>query len=341
MRYRIRDTGQEAGRMRATEQSGGMAATPLARESPGVRNSPLWGIGCLAAGVSIFTLQDLIVKLISGAYPVHQILTIRSLVAMPILLALVAFAGGLRTLLSPRAPILLVRGGIMFTAYTAYYLGLAALPLATCVSLYFASPLFITIFSVFLLKEQVGPRRWAAVLFGFLGVVAIVRPGSEIFEWAALLPVYAGLSYGFAQVLARKLGDTESAAVMASYNNLFFLIAGIALTAVLGGGSFADERHASLGFLLRGWATPSAVDLALMIACGIIAAVALTLLTEAYRAAEANIVAPFEYTALVWSVLLGWLFWRELPDAIGWAGMAVIVGAGLYLLRRSSAAGGA
>jgi drug/metabolite transporter (DMT)-like permease len=322
--------------MRATEQSGGMAAAPVTNAAQGARNNPLWGIGCLSAGVGIFSLQDLIVKLISGAYPVHQILTIRSLVAMPILLVLVALAGGVRTLLSPRAPILLIRGGIMFTAYTAYYLGLAALPLATCVSLYFASPLFITIFSVFLLKEHVGPRRWAAVLLGFLGVVAIVRPGSELFEWAALLPVYAGLSYGFAQVLARKLGDTESAAVMASYNNFFFLVAGILLTAVLGSGGFANEGHASIAFLLRGWSTPTATDLALMISCGIIAAIALTLLTEAYRAAEANIVAPFEYTALIWSVLLGWLFWRELPDAVGWTGMAVIIGAGLYLLRRSS-----
>jgi drug/metabolite transporter (DMT)-like permease len=285
-------------------------------------------------GIGVFSLQDLIIKLISGEYPVHQVLTIRSLVAMPVLLALVAFDGGLRTVASRRAPALIFRSVLMFIAYTTYYLGLASLSLATAVSLYFASPLFITVLSVWLLREKVGPRRWAAVLVGFLGVVVMVRPGSELFEWASLLPVCAGLAYAVSQVTARKLGETESAAVMATYGNFVFMAAGLVLIIVFGAGNFANEGHPSLAFLVRGWSTPGTVDLLLMMSCGIIAAVGLTLLTEAYRSAQANIVAPFEYTALIWGVLFGWLFWRELPDLVGWIGMAVIIGAGLYILYR-------
>ena len=322
--------------MRLTDHASGCSGSALKPRSrfQTLRENRFWGIGCLTAGIGIFSLQDVIIKLISGAYPLHEVMVVRSIVAMPLLLAFVALGGGLRLILSPRWRMLLLRGALMFIAYFAYYLGLASLPLATSVSLYFASPLFITVLSVWMLAEQVGPRRWAAVLVGFAGVLIMVRPGGALFAWAALLPVFAGLSYAVSQVTARKLGELESAAVMATYGNIVFLGVGVLLALVFGGGAFANESDPSLAFLVRGWTWPTAFDVSLMLACGLIAAVGLVLLTEAYRATEANIVAPFEYTALVWGVLYGWLIWREAPDAVGWAGMAVIIGAGLYLLRR-------
>lgn len=323
--------------MRRIEANGGSAAAASAGRAlfPRLRANRFWGIGCLVVGIGIFSLQDVIIKLISGAYPLHEVMVVRSFVAMPLLLAFVALDGGLRSMLSPRWPMLLLRGGLMFIAYFAYYLGLASLPLATSVSLYFASPLFITLLSVWLLGEHVGPRRWAAVLVGFIGVLIMVRPGSALFQWASLLPASAGLAYAMSQVTARKLGETESAAVMATYGNIVFLAVGILLALVFGGGAFADESDPSLAFLVRGWSWPTLFDLSLMLVCGLIAATGLVLLTEAYRATQANIVAPFEYTALAWAVLYGWLLWRETPDAIGWLGMAVIIGAGLHLLRRA------
>ena len=255
--------------------------------------SRFWAIGCLVLGVGIFSLQDLIVGLISADYPVHQAMTIRSLVAAPLLLAMVAAGTGLRRMVSPRAPLLTLRGLINLVSYTSFYLGLAALPLATCVIVFFTAPLFITLLSALALGERVGPRRWAAVAVGFVGVLVMLRPGSDLFEWAALLPICAGLTYGTAQVVARKIGTVESAAVMAAYSNFVFLIGALAMAALFGGGAFANEAHASLGFLLRGWTMPTSTELVLMMSCGIIAAVALTLLSEASRSAPANTVAPF------------------------------------------------
>ena len=292
------------------------------------------GVASLCLGVAVFSIQDLIIKLISGDYPVHQALVLRSVTAFPLLLALVALDGGLRTLATSGWKVLLVRGAIMFTAYTAYYLGLAALPMATCVALYFTAPLFITILSVLFLAERVDLQRWLALVLGFAGVVIVVRPDTEAFDWAMLLPVYAGFSYGLSMVMARWLGGRETAAVMATYGNAVFLAGALALAAVFGGGEHASEAHRSLGFLLRGWSTPPLTDMLLMAACGVVAAAGLVLLTQAYRVAEASVVAPFEYTGLIWSVLLGFLFWNELPDARGWFGIAVIVGAGLYVLHR-------
>ena len=296
------------------------------------------GIACLVAGIALFSIQDLILKQLSGVYPLHQAMVLRCVTAMPLLLALVAIDGGLRALRTPGWPILLGRGLILFTAYASYYLGLAALPLASAVALFFAAPLFITALSVVVLDEQVGLRRWLAVIAGFGGVAVVLRPGSALFDWAALLPVVAGFAYGLAMIYARRIGTRESAAVMAFYGNGVLLAGALLLAVLFGSGAFAAGEHRSLGFLLRGWAPPSSLDLALMLACGVVAAIGLTLLTQAYRIAEANVVAPFEYTALLWAVAYGWVFWRDWPDATAWVGIAVIVGSGLYVLYREGAA---
>jgi drug/metabolite transporter (DMT)-like permease len=301
---------------------------PLAR----TRDNPIVGVLSLTAGITVFSVQDVIIKLISGAYPVHQAMTIRSLVALPLLLGLVALNGGIATLASRCAPLLLVRGAIMFSSYTSYYLALAALPMATCVALYFAGPLFITVLSALVLHERVDARRWAAVLIGFVGVLVIVRPGSDVFDVAALLPIGAGLAYAVSQTLARKLGEDQSAPVMAFYGNGVYILGGVTLALIFGDGGLATEQHKSLAFLVRGWATPSLRDLLLMMACGVIAAAGLTLLTQAYRSARASTVAPFEYTAILLSIVYGWVIWAELPNPVSWIGIAVVIGSGLYVL---------
>lgn len=295
------------------------------------------GIALLVAGVAVFSVQDMILKLLSGAYPLHQAMVLRSLTAIPFLLLLVHRDGGLNRLFTPGTRAMIGRGLVMFAAYTAYYLALAALPMATTVALYFSAPLFITILSVFFLSEKVGPRRWLALLAGFAGVLIMVRPGGDLFDWAALLPVLSGLAYAISMISARRLGQTETAAALAFWGNAVFLAAALALSALLGTGQFADEAHPSLAFLLRGWVMPTPFDLMLMMSCGVIAALGLTLLTQAYRISEASVVTPFEYTGLLWSVIYGWIFWRQWPGPLDWLGIAVIVGAGLFILWREAA----
>jgi drug/metabolite transporter (DMT)-like permease len=221
----------------------------------------------------------------------------------------------------------------MFVAYAAYYLALPALPLATTVALYFSAPLFIVILSVPMLGETVGWRRGLAVLAGFGGVLIILRPGGSLFEWAALLPVLSGLSYGLSMIFARQLGQRESAAAMAFWGNFVFLVIAT-LMALSFGGATAPDLHPSLAFLMRAWVWPTALDATLMAGCGVIAALGLTLLTQAYRIADANAVAPFEYSAMLWGILWGWAFFAEWPDAVAWIGIAVIMAAGLFVLWR-------
>lgn len=148
---------------------------------------------------------------------------------------------------------------------------------------------------------------------------------------AALL--FAAALYALAQVMARDLGTTHRASVMALAQNAVNLAAALAIGLVAGDGAYAGAAHPSLAFLLRAWTIPTTVDLLLMAATGVIAAVAIWLLTQAYRIAEANVIAPFEYTSIVWVVLLAYLIWGEVPEPFTIVGGLLIVAAGIYVLR--------
>lgn len=296
------------------------------------RRSTLSGILFLLAGIAVFSVQDLILKRLSGDYPLHQAMVLRSATAIPFLLMLVHRSGGWPSLFNRGTRWMIARGLVMFLAYTAYYLALPALPIATTVSLYFSAPLFITVLSVLLLGEKVSGLRWLAVLAGFAGVLVMVRPGRELFEWAALLPVISGMAYGLSMIVARLMGESQTAAAQAFWGNAVFLCLAAVMALTLSDGDLAAGAHPSLAFLMRPWVMPTGLDLALMMGCGVIAAAGLVLLTQAYRIAEANAVAPFEYSAMIWGLLWGWWAFGDWPVALDWAGIAIITGAGLAVV---------
>jgi drug/metabolite transporter (DMT)-like permease len=292
------------------------------------------GILALVAGIAIFSVQDVILKLLSGDYPLHQAMLLRSLTALPFHVAIVWwFDRTLTTIVTPGWWKMLARGLLNFTAYTCYYLGLAYLPLADTVALFFTSPLFITLAAAVLFRERVGIVPAVAVALGFAGVLLIVKPGAGGFELAALLPVIGALGYALSMVIARPMGRVETAAAMSFWGNVCFLLCAVVLSLVFGFGRFGEAAHPSVAFLTRGWVMPSGLDLMLMASCGVISAVGISLLTYAYSVAPSSTVAPFEYSFMFWGVLWGWLFWDSLPDALAWVGIAVIIGAGLLVIR--------
>ena len=293
------------------------------------------GIVALTLGIAIFSIQDVILKLLSGDYPLHQAMVIRSLTALPFHLAIVWwFDGRLSTITSPNWWKMLARGLLNFVAYTAYYLGLAYLPLADTIALFFTSPLFITMTAVLVLQARVSTASLLAVAAGFAGVLLVVKPGGSGFDLAALLPILGALGYALSMIAAGRLRRTEPAAAMDFWGNVCFLLCALVLSAIYGTGAHADASHPSMAFLTRGWVMPPVTDLLLMASCGLIAAIGLTLLTYAYRVAPSASVAPFEYSFMFWGVLWGWLFWDNVPDTVAWVGIAVIIGAGLIVIRK-------
>jgi drug/metabolite transporter (DMT)-like permease len=301
------------------------------------RNERLRGVSFLSAGIAVFSIQDVILKLLSGSYPLSEAMTIRSLTAVPLLWLLVLADGGPGSLRTRHTGFLILRGLLNLTSYSGYYLALAALPMASCVALFFTAPLFIAGLSVVFLKERVDLSRWLAVIVGFLGVFIVMQPGSDVFDWASVLPVGAAFTYSLAQVIARRVGDSAGAAVMSFYSNGMFLAGALVMAALFGFDGDHEAVHRSLGFLLRDWAVPRMGDLLLLAGCGLVAAAAQPMLAQAYRIAPANVVAPFEYTAIVWAVLYGWLVWGQLPNGLAWAGIVLIMAAGLFVMRRERA----
>ena len=320
--------------MSTGENSVGTAAAGVVGASAR-SNDRLKGILFLTAGAMIFTIQDVIIKWISGDYPVTQILATRSLVAFVPLFVLLHLDGGMRHLRGPRLGRLLIRAGLLFLSYTAYYLAIAAIPLAEAGALFFTAPLFIVALAVPLLREKVRLEHWVAVFVGFVGAMIMIRIGADVIDAAALFSLLAAALYALAQVMARDLGTTHRASVMALYQNSVNLAAALVIGLIAGDGRFADPTHPSLAFFLRPWAVPDLVDLLLMASTGLVAAVAIWCLTQAYRIAEANVIAPFEYSSIIWLVLAGYLIWGEVPNPMTILGGILIVGAGAYVLRGS------
>ena len=307
--------------------------------SIGQLDAPFRGILFIIAGISIFSIQDVVIKWISGDYSVHQILFVRSVVALVPLFVIVRLNGGLASLRTRRPVIHLVRAILMLLAYTTFYLALAAMKLADTVALFFSAPLFVTALSVPCLGEKVGFRRWAAVSVGFVGVLVMMRPGSGVVEPAALLAVAAALFYATSAMLTRRLGATDNGASMTFYATTIYVVITAGLGLALGDGALDQNGHVSLRFLLRAWVWPTWPDFALMAFCGLIAAFGFYCLSQAYRLAQVNVVAPFEYVALPWAVAWGFVFWGDIPDAQTMAGISLVVGSGLYVLHREALRG--
>lgn len=306
----------------------------LSQTTP-MHNTMLRGMACLCLGVLVFSLQDPIIKAVSGRYPLTQVMAIRSIVSLPILMFIIHGEAGLGAIASRRFTLLALRGTVLFASYTLYYLAIAALPLADAVALYFMAPLFIMVLAGPYLGERISGRALATVLAGMAGVLVMLRPGAGLFDWAALLSLASAALYGFAQLMTRKIGDRASAAVMSFYQTAAYLIGALAAAGLFHLAGLTHAVHPSLQFLVRPWVWPTLPDFALMAACGIIASAGMILLSQAYRLAPANRVATFEYTGILWSPLWGFIFFAEIPRHTTVIGAMLIVGAGLYALAAS------
>ena len=292
----------------------------------------LIGILALILGIFVFSIQDAIIKSISGEHAVTLAIFLRAIVAFPVLLAMVHFECGLKGLVTKQWRVLVLRGCILLCAYTTYFMAFPALPLAEAIALFFMVPLLVTIMSGPLLGENVTALAWGAVAIGLVGAFIILQPGSALFNPAALLSLISAATYALSMILARKYGEETPSSVMSFYQNIVYLVGAAAFAGIAALFGIKPPGHPSFDFLFRSWDWPNNHDLLLMGACGVIAAVGMTLLTHAYRKGQANIITPFEYTGMIWAVVFGFAFFGEVPRATTFTGMALIAAAGVLAL---------
>ncbi|MDF0600651.1 DMT family transporter [Psychromarinibacter sp. C21-152] len=301
---------------------------------------PVVGALCGAVAVFCFSVNDMAIKFLSGDYALHEVILLRSLCALVLILAVVLpVSGGLSALKTRRPGLHAVRGLCVVVANMAFFLGVAALPLADAVAIFFVSPLLITAFSVIFLGETVGPRRWAAIALGLAGVLIVLRPGTSAFQPAALLPLLGATGYAGLHTFTRRLGTTDSAATMAVYIQLSFILVSGTIGLAIGDGRFTGWDSPSLEFFFRGWTWPAAGDWPVIGLVGLCSGAGGFFISQAYRISEAALVAPMEYIAMPMAVIWGVTIFGEWPDLAAWCGIVLIVGSGLFLIWRETQAG--
>ncbi|MFK7939285.1 MAG: DMT family transporter [Roseovarius sp.] len=303
-------------------------------------NKPGAAIGLLLIGMLAISINDMLIKLLSGGYPLHQMVFIRSFIGISFSVIFVWMEGGWSVLKTDRPFLHLLRGLLIVIANLAFFTTLASLPLATTTALFFVAPLIITLLSIPLLGEPVGPLRIGAVIVGFIGVIIMTQPwqgGSERDAplYVYLMPLVGAVSYALFQLLTRMLGVSAKASAMAVYIQATFIAVSVAFWIVAGDGRYAvGLQDESLIFLLRAWVWPEGNDMWLFLVLGLNVAIIGYTMSQAYRMADAATVAPFEYVGLPLAIFWGWVIWGDLPDIMIWLGIALILGSGLFVYLR-------
>ena len=282
---------------------------------------PALGIVLMLTGIAGFALMDATIKWLTADYPVAQIVALRSWFGLPLLCIFALRGGGLVTLKTRRPLVHVGRYLLVLGLSFSFFWALSQMKLVDAIAITFAAPIFITALSVPLLKESVGWHRWMAVGIGFCGVLIMLRPGFGVFQWAGLVVIGSVVFYSLLMITTRAYKTTEQTAALMLYPQL-----GMSLTGII--------------LVLFYWVTPSLGDLGLFALAGMFGSVGVMCLTHAFRLGPAAVISPFEYSALIWATLIGYLVWGELPDVFTLVGAIIVISSGLYIIYRETARGG-
>ena len=274
------------------------------------------GIAAMIGAVALFSAMDALLKLLVERYPPIQVTTLRGLASLPFLLLPFLIHRRWHRLVTRHWHWHAIRGAIGVVMLASFIFAVKRLSLADTYSIFMCAPLFIAALSVPLLREQVAGGQWAAIGVGLAGVLVMLRPsGAGWTTLGGLAAVLSAVCYAVSAIALRVMSRSETKESLVIYFTLVLTI---------GAGLLA----------LSGWRSMLVSDLPLIVGVGFLGATAQYLITEAFRSAPASVVAPFEYTALLWGVLLDLVVWKVLPGAITLAGGTVVIGAGLYLITR-------
>ena len=281
-----------------------------------MRSENLRGAGLMLVAVGAFAFMDASLKVLSPHYPPLQISALRGLSALPLVLTWIALSGGFGQLLRVRFPLHLLRGALGIASLVFFTYGLRDLPLSETYSIFFVAPLLITIFAALILKEQIGRGRWIAIAVGFGGVLVVLRPtGASAITLGGLAILATAVTYALSAITTRVLSSTDS-----SQSMVFWVMFMVAV------GSIA------LGF--REWKPIQREHWTAIGAMAVTGSIGQWGITEAFRRGQASFIAPLEYTALVWGVLLDLVIWGTLPGVMTYVGAAIIIASGVFLLRQ-------
>ena len=303
---------------------------------PTKNNNPK-GIIFILLAMMIFSVQDSLMKYIYTFVSLYEVYLVRTIVSLVIILLFLKLTKRPIVFKTQYPLLTFCRVILFFFGFSSFYISLTVMPLATATALFFVTPFLITIFANLFLKEHIGPRRWGAVIIGFIGVYIVLNPDFRNFDYLSLTPILCAFCYSLSMIIIKKTSEKDSV-----YTQTFtFYFGAIIISSIfyffIGDGQYNTSNHPASQFIFREWFENLETSMLLMIATGFTASAAFLLLFTAYSIASPAVVSPFEYSILLWSSLSGWIFFDEMLSLRTFIGIFVIVTSGIYIFMREKA----
>ena len=301
------------------------------------RNNNPKGILFILTGMALFSVQDSLIKYIFEDTALYELYFGRTLTAL-ILLALYLKTTSQKLVMKTYYPLLTtVRVICFFFGFSFFYISLTYMSLAMANALFFSSPFFISILAILFLGEKVGIRRWLAIIVGFLGVYIVLNPNFENFDYTKLAPVACALFYAISMTITKITSDKDSV-----YSQMFHLYIGAIGISIIffiftGKGQFNTFSDPTLQFILREWFTNPTYSWPFIIIMGLVASLSFYFVFSAYSIASPSVVSLFEYSLIIWAIIIGYLLFNDIPTVRTFIGVALIIGAGVYIYIREKA----
>ena len=295
------------------------------------------GILFILTGMALFSVQDSLIKYIFEDTALYELYFGRTLTAL-ILLALYLKITSQKLVMKTYYPLLTtVRVICFFFGFRCFYISLTYMSLAMANALFFSSPFFISILAILFLGEKVGIRRWLAIIVGFLGVYIVLNPNFENFDYTKLAPVACALFYAISMTITKITSDKDSV-----YSQMFHLYIGAIGISIIffiftGKGQFNTFSDPTLQFILREWFTNPTYSWPFILIMGLVASLSFYFVFSAYSIASPSVVSLFEYSLIIWAIIIGYLLFNDIPTVRTFIGVALIIGAGVYIYIREKA----
>ena len=298
------------------------------------KNNNPRGIILILIAMMVFSVQDGIMKHIFSFVSLYEVYLIRTLVSFFLILSFLIITKKPIVFKTQYPLLTFCRVILFFFGFSSFYISLTVLPLGFATALFFVTPFLITIFAHFFLKEEIGIRRWSAVVVGFIGVYITLNPDFNNFNYLSLLPILCAFCYSLSMIIIKKTSDKDSV-----YTQTFtFYFGAIIFSTIfyflIGDGQYNTSDHPASQFIFREWFVDLESSILFMATTGLTATVAFLLLFTAYSIASPAVVSPFEYSILLWSPLIGWIYFNEIPSLNTVIGILIIVSSGIYIFMR-------
>ena len=285
-------------------------------------------------GMFVFSIQDALIKVISGSVNIYVIYIVRSIIG---LLAILIYCKlkDIKLIFKTHYPIITtLRVSGFFLGFSLYYFSLSKISLPEAVTLFFVSPFFVTIASKFLIGEKVGIYRWSLIFVGFIGVYLVLNPDFNNFNIYTLFPIFCAFFYAMTVVIQKKTSDYDNLFTQIIHTYISAIIFSIIIYIVLKNLTFSSNQLIEYNFILMSWDIPDIFSFFILVIIGVTGVIGFFSIFGAYRMGSPSTIAPYEYSLIIWSIILGYLIWNEYLSFRGFIGLFLILSASFFTLYR-------